>query len=227
MKSLEILEKFGFFRGGDDSLRKAVVQNMTHVTLAPGTYTLHEGDPCNAISFVGQGRIRVFKTGETGREITLYNVQEGESCFLSVMALLSSRPYPASALVESPVEAVILPASVFRELMERNIHVRTFVFDMMGERFANLTSLLEEIAFGKMDRRLADFLLRRFSTEGADSPALSVTHEQIAVELGTAREVVSRLLKEFERVGAIRLMRGRIILQDRRELESFTPTPSR
>jgi CRP/FNR family transcriptional regulator len=155
----------------------------------------------------------VFKVGETGREITLYHVQEGQTCLINMLCVFLGKPAMATAAVETPVEAVIIPAAAFRDWVRTRDSIRHFIFETMAERMVAVMTLVEEVAFRRMDTRLAAALLNRFD-QAQPANFIATTHEEIAAELGTAREVVSRLLKELERQGAVHLARGRVELHD-------------
>ena len=178
------------------------------------SWVFQTGQPAQAYLLVISGSVRVQKIGETGREIVLYRVEAGVSCVLTTAGLLSGGTYEAEAQAEGEVIALALPAEVFHRLLGENASFRTFVFHGFSQRLADLLLLVEEVAFGKLDVRLAEWLLRFAPTDGA----LSTTHQTIAAELGTAREVVSRLLKEFERRGHVRLGRGQIEVVDSQAL---------
>ena len=210
----EILSCYQFYRGADPVFRRELENASVAVKLPPGTDYFREGGQCRQVALIGRGSVRVFKKGETGREITLYYVLPGETCILSASCMLGESRYPANAVIEEETEAVVLDAGFFRGAVSSREDVRRFVFDSLSRRLTDVLALLEEISFGRMDRRLADFLLRKFAEEGGEGRVISITHEQIAAELGTAREVVSRLLKELERSGAVGLSRGRITLRD-------------
>lgn len=217
----EILQKFSFFTRSAPAFRSEVLESVRRVTLPSGTFYLQEGDRCASLALVGSGNIRVFKVSESGREITLYHVQPGESCLLNVSCLLTGRPVPASARVEEPVEAVVVTEILFRKWMAESEQMREYVFGLLAERFAAITTLIEEVAFKRMDQRLAAYLVEGFGDGKASERGIVATHERIAADLGTAREVVSRLLKDFERQEAIRLGRGRIDLRSEPILRSF------
>lgn len=171
------------------------------------TLVYSEGDRCEAISFVLSGGIRVFKTGESGREITLYEIGPGETCILNASCILAGRDYPANAVVTEDLEALVLPAPEFRSLMQESSEFRGFIFSVLSGRLAEVMALVEEVAFGKMDRRVLDYV-----REKAAGGAFSATHQAIANDLGTSREVVSRILKDFERRGVLCLSRNSIRL---------------
>jgi len=219
MDKVTTLELFEFYRSGSTRFRKEMRDAASPAHLAKGDYYAREGDRCEQMALVGEGRLRVYKVGESGREITLYNVGPGEGCLLNVSCLLTERPSPAFAVVEQPVSALMFSGQRFREWIATNEGVRAFVFDLLAKRITSVMSLVEEVTFRRMDERVAEFLRDRFDGNSHNGGVLNVTHEQIALELGTAREVVSRLLKEFERMGAITLSRGRIVLENAQALD--------
>jgi CRP/FNR family transcriptional regulator, anaerobic regulatory protein len=216
----EILAKIPFIDEASAELRSALAETAVVVRLRAGDYFLREGDTCAHFAVVASGKMRVFKLGENGHEITLYHVGAGEACPLNVSCILSDSPVPAMACVEDDVEAIVVPAATFRRWIAEHESLRSFVFRMFAGRLTEVMSLVEEVAFRRMDRRLAGRLGELFEREGTDG-AIETTHAELAANLGTAREVVSRLLKEFERLGAIRLARGKILVRDLALLRSL------
>lgn len=177
---------------------------------APAGVTMFvEGDECSAIAILLSGSVRVYKMSETGREITLYRFERGESCILTANCILSRHHFPAIATVERDAEAVFIPAAVFREWIDRYPVWRDYVFNLLARRLSVLMAVVNEVAFRRVDARIADFLLRRRDAAG---PALKLTHQQIADELGTSREVVSRILEDFVGSGWIETGRGTITI---------------
>ena len=166
------------------------------------------------MALVGNGSIRVFKAEATGHEITLYHVQDGQACLVNLLGILLKRPVVATAVVEVPTEVFIIPATAFRHWVESVQSMRKFVFENMAARLIDVMVIAEELAFRKMDQRLAHLLLERFSKERQTGCLIATTHEELANELGSAREVVSRLLKVLERRGAIAMSRGQIELMN-------------
>jgi CRP/FNR family transcriptional regulator len=209
----ETLSKIPFFADAPAELRKSLIDAASIVHLEPGEYFLREGDECAHFAVVVSGRMRVFKLGESGHEITLYQVGAGEACPLNVSCILSDRPVPAMARVEEAVEAAVVPAATFRRWITEHDSIRKFVFQMFSTRLTEIMSLVEEVAFRRMDQRLAHRLTELLIEDGSRG-SVEITHADLAADLGTAREVVSRMLKEFERLGAIGLTRGRIQLRD-------------
>lgn len=218
MQASEILEQFDFFHNARETLRHEILESAERVSLPAGFHPFQEGSGCPGVAFVGAGDIRVFKVSREGREITLYHVGQGETCLLTLNAAMGNSSYPASAVVEAPVEAVAVPVDSFRAWVRRDDSMRVFVFEQMAHRISHLMALIHDVVFQRLDRRLADYLLSRQVEPGTDT-VLDVTHNAIAAELGSAREVISRVLKELEREGAVELGRGHIEIVDRGLLE--------
>jgi CRP/FNR family transcriptional regulator len=208
----DVLAQFAFFTKLPAAARQSLADASQFVRLRQDAYFYREGDEVAQFALVGSGSIRVYKTAETGREVNLYHVRAGETCLVNLISVLLERKALASARASSETEAVILPASHCRGLVGQNEVVRTFVFESMAMRLVDMMTLTEDVVFRNLDTRLAEFLCGRFETQGAPVREIAITHEEIAAEMGTAREVVSRLLKEFERSGALGLGRGRIEL---------------
>ncbi len=175
-----------------------------------------EGDRVEAIALLLSGVVRVYKIGETGREITLYRFGLGESCILTANAILSRQSFPAIATVEQEAEAVMIPADTFRDWVRRYDLWREFVFDLLSQRLASVMAVVDEVAFRRMDTRLAAFLLGR----GRVQNPLRLTHQEIAAELGSSREVISRLLEGFASEGLIRSARGMVEILDFEALQT-------
>ncbi len=198
------------FAGLEAELLQKVKERARIMELPSGQQVFRAGDSCQGLPLVLSGSIRVQMTGSSGHEIVLYRIGDADVCTLSIGCLMAGRGYRAEAIVEQPTTVIVLPYILFDELMAQSAGFRRQIMASYGERLDTLMMLVEEIAFQRMDVRLTEWL----RAHAADSP-LSITHQALAVELGTAREVVSRLLKDFERDGWIRLARGRIeILHD-------------
>ena len=177
------------------------------ISVPAGTSLYRPGEEMGSFLIVGDGSIRVFKTSDDGREITLYHVGGSQCCTLNVLCLLSDRPSPASAFVEKDVQALAFTPEHFRDWFVRHAALRDLVIGQMADRVHLMMTLVEEVAFQKLDSRLATYLLAAADKAGRDT--LVLTHEAIAMELGSVREVVSRLLKSFESAGLVALGRGR------------------
>ena len=175
-----------------------------------------EGDHVDAIALLISGVVRVYKIGETGREITLYRFGNGESCILTANAILSQKNFPAIATVEKDAEAVMIPADIFRDWVRRYDLWREFVFDLLSERLSSVIAVVEEVAFRRMDARLAAFLMDHCRL----SNSIQITHQEIAAELGSSREVISRILEDFSAAGMIGVSRGTVKVLDREALQT-------
>ena len=151
----------------------------------------------------------------SGREILLYRVKAGETCIIMLSSVLGNLPYPAIAIVEQAVEAVMIPQQLYQTWLSHEPDVQAFTYRSMAQRLGAVMALVEEIAFRRIDERLMRFLLEHSSDS---EPVVHLTHEELAVELGTAREVVSRLLKNMEADALLKLARGKIVVIDRQEI---------
>lgn len=171
--------------------------------------------PCRGFPLVLDGSVRVTKTAPNGREILLYRVEPGQSCILSGGCLLGHSDYSAAGIAETDVELLSIPPAPFNELMLQFEPFRRYVFGMYGERLSEVMELVEEVAFRQLDMRLAQLLIRR-------GPVIEDTHQGIADELGSVREIVSRLLRSFEQRGWVRLERERVTVLDPKALSALT-----
>lgn len=214
----EVLQHYGFYQSSDPSQRMELLAVSSPVRAADGQSLLEAGYACRDIIFVGRGRLRVYVTGESGREVTLYHVHRGESCPVNLGAAMVGIGAFANASACGELGGVAIPADRFRAIAEANADVREYVFSATVLRLGEIIALVREITTRRVDHRLADYLLRRFAESEQNPPVAEVTQQNIATELGTAREVVSRRLQELDSIGAVELRRGRIVLKDRRVL---------
>lgn len=210
--SLEWLSLFPDLEGLEESTKTLLAQHARIVEAPVGTIGYREGGACGAYVMRLAGQSRVFKMSASGREILLYRVNSGETCVITTTCLLGNSNYPASTIVEEPIRDVIIPAAAFNQMMIDSKVFRTFVMANYGALISDLIVLLDEVAFHTLDARLAKLLL------DAGTNNVSRTHQQIADELGTAREVVSRQLKRFEQKSWISMGRGQVDIQDRAQL---------
>ncbi len=217
----QILQNYPFFSSLGQNTREEMLEEARTVTLEKNTPYFNEGDTCSSIAFIGTGSVVIYKTGENGRKIVLYRVNPGQTCILSTSCILSAQKLPAYASAESFTEAIIYSPTRFRQWIDNDKSLRSYVFEIITVRFNRIIALIEEIAFGRIDRRLADLLIAKFENSGVPLTSIVATHESIASELGTAREVVSRALKKFESGGAISLSRGRMQLTNESILKSL------
>ena len=191
-------------RGLDETAKALLRQSATRVVLPRGAVVFRSGDPCKQFPLVASGSIRVQRLTELGREIVLYRVTPHETCILTIASLLAAEAYAAEAIAETDVVAHVLGAGPFNTLMSQSAAFRAFIFEGYSHRIAMLMSRIEEIVCTRIDVRLAERLLE-LSQAGA---VIETTQHALAADLGTAREVVGRALKNFERAGWVNLSRG-------------------
>lgn len=199
----------------NELLFKTLFATSKKVTLPKGALVFKPGDNCENFLVVVKGSVRVSQLSETGREIVLYRVQNEESCLLTTANLLAQEKYSVSAVTETEVEAILLPAASFDAGLQKSPEMRRFVFNNFSHRMAEFFVLIRELAFETLDVRLRHKLLQQSS----ENALVSMTHQDLAAELGSTREVVSRRLKEFEQLGWIKLHRGRIEITNKNALE--------
>jgi CRP/FNR family transcriptional regulator len=211
-----VAERIPALAEGGDELLQQLLDSAQVVELDRERFVFHAGDLCGAFLILLDGDVRVQLTAANGREVTLYRIGPGGSCILTTSCLLGREHYPAEAIAESNVQALAIPAASFQSALENSQSFRHYVFDGFSGRLANVIQRIEQIVFTSIDARLATVLLRL-----DDEGNRGVTHQEIAVELGTAREVVSRHLKRFEAEGWVRLGRRSISVADRERLAAL------
>jgi len=183
------------------------LQNGLHCMDVPAQQRLFApGQACKGFPLLLSGRIKVSRSSESGREIVLYRVEPGESCIVSAACLGSHQPYNAEAITETACTLGILDTKAFDTLMCQHPPFREFVFGLFMGRMGSLVQLIDEVAFQRLDLRLARTLLQLMGDDGT----VARSHQQLADELGSVREMVSRVLKHFEHAGAVQLGRQQI-----------------
>ena len=186
--------------------RAEVLARSQVMTVPAGSIVFDDRQTCHGFPFVLSGGIRVVKPAANGRELPLYRVLPGESCIISTGCLLGRADYNARGVTEADTSLALMPRQLFDELLTEPAF-RDFVFGLVSERIADLMRLVEEVAFHKLDQRLAGLLLGR-------GRLIHATHQQLADELGSVREIVSRLLKGFAEQGLVRLSREQVEILD-------------
>lgn len=197
-----------YFPSVSDRCGQEIIAQAKQVTLAQGATIFHQGDSCNNFILVIEGSVKVFTRASSGREIVLYRVTQGQSCTLTTSCLLASDNYPAEAITETKVQALVLSLSHFNQGFAQSASFRQFVFNTYGQRLCEVINLVSEVSGNRIDSRLAKQLL---SITG-DSNIILRTHQQLATDLGTAREVITRQLNLFAEQQWLKLSRGKIEL---------------
>jgi CRP/FNR family transcriptional regulator len=180
-----------------------------------GTQVFAENQPCHGFPLLIEGSIKVIKLAASGRELMLYRVIPGGSCIISSSCLLGHTDYNARGVAETPLTLLTLPVDAFATLMLEHAPFRDFVFHLFADRIGELMQLVEEVAFTRLDQRLAKLILAR------NESVLGVTHQQLADELGSVREIISRLLKGFSAQGLVTLGREQISVTNRAGLQKL------
>ncbi len=201
-----IVQSLPMLQNAPESFKQTLQQTASFARLPKNRDVLVEGATVESSVLLISGVVRVYKIGETGREITLYRFGTGEACILTANAILSRQTFPALATVADDAAALIIPAEAFREWMGQYEYWRDFVFSLLAQRLSTLMVLVDEVAFRRMDTRVASWLLDHAQHESN----IRITHQEIAAELGSSREVISRILEDFAAHGLIQMQRGAI-----------------
>lgn len=209
----------------DDAGIQTALDNAARVALAAlrpqhvpqGSVIFQPGTLPMSFPIILHGRIGVYLTGKSGRELFLYGVSRGETCVQTSLGLLGDEPYSAEAIAETDLVAVLVPKTVFQSLLAISPTFRDFVFRALAGRIADVMFVLEQVAFVRIESRLASALLSRMKDDGV----VLATHHDLAVQVGTAREVVSRHLKALASKGFVSLERGSIRIERRDMLRAF------
>jgi CRP/FNR family transcriptional regulator len=184
-----------------------------------GTIFYHSGGECSGVEIVKSGRARVYISSPDGREITLFRILDNDFCMMSAACMLNNINFGISLETETDCEIVIIPREIYKRLLDENASVKNFTMELVASKFSDVMWLLEQLVFSNMGKRLADALIEQSVLCG--SHILEITHEKIALDLGTAREVVTRLLKQFQLDGLVTLSRGKIELIDEKALKGI------
>jgi len=211
----KILDLYPALAGLPGDRLSVLLQPKAVMQVPAGTRIFAEHQPCQGFPLLLEGSIKVVKQAASGRELMLYRVAPGGSCIITSSCLLGHSDYNARGIAESPLSLLLLPAPVFAQLMFDHMPFRDFVFHLFAERIGELMQLVEEVAFARLDQRLAKLLLAR------NESALNITHQQLADELGSVREIVSRLLKGFAEQGLVSLGREHLTITDRPRLQEI------
>ena len=218
MKHVASADSFPTDFHSNDSNWQTIVATARNMSVPPDTVLMKSGEQCPGFMLITNGSVRVFQYAEDGREMTLYRLAPGDVCVMSLHALITNRPFEAIACTETELQALVLSPAQFATALEQCTVFRDHILLHMSNRYCDMLSLVQASAFQHLDMRLACLLATR---AGGNGTAIHTTHQELARELGTTREVISRILKEMERAGTIRLARGRIDIVDGERLRDF------
>ena len=198
------MHEFNFFSELSPTIQEKLLNNSTYMKIPKGTQLYAQGDVCADILFLTKGRVRVTRQNENGQSVLLYYFEQGEQCNVNFTSSYNSAPAVGTAIAETDLEGYDIPVELIAELFVEDKVFQRYVFDQYVNRMEKMASLIEEVRFMGLDQRLMQWLA---SYPDKD---ISMTHEEIGDILGTSREVISRLLKGFEKEGIIKLSRKKI-----------------
>ena len=200
--------------------QQQMVLDYTAVRTVPAGTVVHNGAvECTGFLLVRSGQLRAYTLSEEGREVTIYRLFDHDCCLFSAACIMSSLQFEVIIETEKDSEIFIIPPSVYQKLMNESLPVSKYTNDLMATRFSEVMWLMEQIMWKSFDKRLAEFLLEEAVVEATDE--LKITHERIANHLGTAREVVTRMLRYFQNEGMVKLTRGAIEVTDEKKLKAL------
>lgn len=216
MKDINRLKKLPLWDLLSEEEKILVESNLYSVSFKKGELIPKKSESCFGIILVKKGSLRVHIISEDGREVTLYRIKEGEMCTLSSSCVLDAITFEVYIEAEENTEIINVPSNIFKRIMEGNIYVKAFMYEGIAARFSDVMWIMQQILFAGIDKRIAVFLIKESEEIGKDK--IKITHEQLAKYIGSAREVISRMLKYFEQEGFVFLGRGSIEIVDKNEL---------
>jgi CRP/FNR family transcriptional regulator len=211
--------KLKLFAGAPRDVTDAFDERAVKKKFAAGQMLAFENSECGQFFIVVDGTIRVYKIGESGREITLYRVGQQQTCVLTAFSILSRTGFPAFASADSDLELILVPAAAFRDWISRFPTWRDYIFNTLSRTLNEILSTVERVTFTRIDTRIANHLLKHADVA---SHSVDITHERLASDLGTGRVVISRALKNLEKKGLVRLHRGRVEISDAKGLQQIS-----
>ena len=216
---MELQDYFPIWKNLTISQQRRLTDGTAVRSVKKGT-VLHTGDSdCTGLLLVRRGQLRAYILSDEGREITIYRLFERDICLFSASCIIRSIQFEVMIEAEKDAALWVIPADVYKQVMEESAPLANFTNEIMAARFSEVMWLIEQIMWKSLDRRLAHFLLEESALEGTDT--LKITHETIGRHMGTAREVVTRMLRYFQGEGLVKLSRGTVELTGREQLESL------
>lgn len=217
---MEFQSCFPIWNQLDTEQQARILGSLVSHRVKKGT-VIHNGSmDCTGLLLIKSGQLRVYILSDEGREITLYRLFELDMCLFSASCMLRSIQFDVTIAAEKDAEFWVVPTEVYKSILEESAPAANYTNELMASRFSDVMWLMEQIMWKSFDKRLADFLLKESALEGA--AALTITHEKIANHLGSAREVVTRMLRYFQGEGLVKLSRGCVELTDPKGLEQLS-----
>lgn len=212
-----ISDTLSFWSKLTEAQKKQLGQSIVIKNFVSGESMHSNSDQCSGLFLLVSGQVRAYIISESGKEITLYRLFDRDVCIFSASCIIKSIAFDVFVEVEKDTQAYLIPTAVYMKLSKESIPVQAFTNELIASRFSEVMWIMEQALFVSFDKRLANFLLEQANIEETDH--LRITHEKLANHLGTAREVVTRMLKYFQSEGMVALKRGMIVITDRRKLE--------
>lgn len=215
-----VSNKLEFWNSLTPAEKNQIVSKSQLISYIKGKSVYDGLDDCRGLIIVKNGQLRTYILSDSGKEVTLYRLFNDEICILSASCALNNMNFDLYIEAEKDSEIILIPTAIYSEISKNNIEVQKFTNKITLTRFSDVMWIMEQILFMSFDKRLAMFLLEQSSIEESDT--IYMTHEDIAKHMGSAREVVSRMLKYFQNEGYVRTERGSIILKNKKKLQSIT-----
>lgn len=217
---LNLLNRLEFWTKLNSREQKNLIDNIEKKSF-PKNKIVYEGlDDCKGLILVKNGQLRTFILSENGKEVTLYRLFEDDVCIMSASCVLNNITFDVYIEAEKNSEILLIPSEIYMRLSENNIYVQKFTNEITLSRFSDVMWIMEQVLFMSFDKRLAIFLLDQSNIEKSNT--LYITHDDIAKNIGSAREVVSRMLKYFQNEGYVKTERGNILITDKKKLLQLT-----
>ncbi len=216
---MEFSEYFPIWNQLKPRQQETIADKVTFRAVKKGAI-LYSGIDCTGLLLIKSGQLRAFILSKEGREVTIYRLFDRDLCLFSASCVLRSIQFDITVMAEKDTELWVIPADIYKQLMEQSAAVSNYTNEIMASRFSEVLWLVEQIMWNSMDKRVASFLLEEAAIE--DASLLHITHETIANHLGTHREVVTRMLRYFQSEGMVKLSRGVVELTDRTKLKNLS-----
>jgi len=208
-----------FWKGLSEQEKDTIIKNTVSLSYEQGSSIANGNGECSGLLIVKEGVIRAFITSPEGRQITLYRLLSYDICIMSASCIIKNIDFVVNLEIEKQSRILVLPTAIFNNLNNTNIAVKEYAMQLVSSRFSDVMWVMEQVVFGSLPQRIAAFLMEQGDINGTDT--LKITHETIANNIGTAREVVSRMLKYFENEGAVKINRGEIKLLSYKKLKQL------
>ena len=219
MKNENVIEWIPYWKDLSEAERQMAIQGSVIRTYRREEWIHGFSDACLGMIYVLQGSVRVFMTSSGGRDVTLFHIREGDSCILSASCIIREISFEVSLIAETATELLAIHSGTFQELMEKNLAIKCFAYELSTARFSTVVWVMQQILFMHFDERMARLLLSVYEKTGEQT--IRMTQEAIAQEVNSAREVVTRMLRQFEEEGWISLARGVVTIKDPAALQAL------